>query len=259
MSRKIVHAKEIIERAVEQYENIAVGCSFGKDSVVTVHLIQQVKPDIPVFSIMTRFKPEATFVYLRKMKRLWNLRLTVYMVADEVPGALRDDTIRIELLPTEEFNQVALKTRRETGKPIYEANPDMCCQLLKVDATKAAVQHLDAWFSGLRNTEGRTRRDYQEIEKRGDLAKINPILQFTENDVLQYAHDHHIPLHPWYSKKLPDGRRYRSLGCAPCTRPIYGHQLERDGRWQNTSKCGGECGIHTKVLKQRQWPKTAWT
>ena len=249
MEKRIEHAREIIKRAVRQYEKIAVGCSFGKDSVVTVHLAQQVKPDIPVFSIMTRFKPEATFVYLRKMKRLWDLRLTVYMVADEVPEALLDDTIKIELLPADGFEQLALETQRETGKPIYEAKPDMCCQLLKVDATKAAVQNLDAWFSGLRNTEGRTRRGFEEIERRGNLTKINPILEFTEEDVLQYARDHHIPLHPWYSKQFPDGTRYRSLGCAPCTKPVYSHQLERDGRWQNTTKCGGECGIHTKALK----------
>ena len=252
MKRKIEHAQEIIAGAVQQYEKIAVACSFGKDSVVTLHLVQQIKPDIPVFSIMTRFKPEATFAYLRKMRRLWDLRLTVYMVADEAPELLRDEAIKTELLPTDEFKQFASKTWQETGKPTYVANPDKCCQLLKVDATKAAVKNLDAWFSGLRNTEGRTRKDFQEIEKRGNLVKISPILEFTEEDVLQYAHDHHIPLHPWYSKIFPDGRRYRSLGCAPCTRPVYSHQLERDGRWQNTGKCGGECGIHTKILKRSQ-------
>ena len=96
---------------------------------------------------------------------------------------------------------------------------------------------------------GRVRKDYQEVEYKGGLVKINPILTFTEVEVLQYLRDQNIPLHPWYTQEFPDGRTYRSLGCAPCTKPVYPEQLEREGRWQNTSKCGGECGIHTRVLK----------
>jgi phosphoadenosine phosphosulfate reductase len=79
--------------------------------------------------------------------------------------------------------------------------------------------------------------------------KINPILTFTEEEVLQYLRDNNIPLHPWYEMEFEDGRRYRSLGCATCTKPIYPEQLEREGRWIDTSKCGGECGIHTQQLK----------
>ena len=71
----------------------------------------------------------------------------------------------------------------------------------------------------------------------------------TVQDAIDYLRDNGIELHPWYNKEFPDGRRIRSLGCAPCTVPIYDHQQERNGRWQGTSKCGGECGIHTQVLK----------
>jgi len=134
------------------------------------------------------------------------------------------------------------------NKKIYEADPDRCCNLLKVDPAREAVKDLDAWICGLRNTEGRTRKDYQEIESRG-LVKINHILNWTEEEVWKYLEDHKIELHPWYSKVFPDGRRIRSLGCEPCTIPVYDYQEERDGRWQGTSKCGGECGIHTKTLK----------
>ena len=42
---------------------------------------------------------------------------------------------------------------------------------------------MDAWFSGLRKTEGRTRKNYEEIEKKGNLIKINPILEWTELDI----------------------------------------------------------------------------
>ena len=117
------------------------------------------------------------------------------------------------------------------------------------DSTKVAVKDLEAWVAGLRNTEGRIRENYKEVEYKGGLVKVNPILTFTEEDVLNYLHDHNIPLHPWYLKEFPDGKKYRSLGCAPCTNPIAVDVPERMGRWQETSKCGGECGIHTQVLK----------
>lgn len=246
---KVEHAKRLIEDAVKEHRRIAVACSFGKDSMVTVHLAREVDPGIPVFSIMTQYKPRETFEYLRRMNSQMNLGVTVYMVADSVPEVLQGDDLEVRLLPTQEFRRSASLTGYETGRLIYEASPDECCRLLKVEPTKEAVKSLDAWISGLRNTEGRVREDYQEVEHKGGLVKINPILTFTEEDVLGYLREQGIPLHPWYTREFPDGRKYRSLGCEPCTKPIYPDQPERHGRWQATSKCGGECGIHTQVLK----------
>jgi len=249
MKEKVAHAKKLIEDAVRKYKRTAVACSFGKDSLVTVHLAREVDSHIPVFSIMTPYKPRETFKYLKTMNRQMNLDVAVYIVSDSIPEAFQNNNLNVRLLPNEEFLQTASKIKNETGREIYDVNPDECCRLLKVKPTKIAVRDLDAWICGLRNTEGRVREDYQEVEGRGELIKINPILTFTEEEVLQYLQDHKIPLHPWYTTELLDGRKYRSLGCAPCTKPILEVQLERDGRWQNTSKCGGECGIHTQRLK----------
>ncbi len=241
MEDKIEHAKELIEKAIRNYPRVAVACSFGKDSMVAVHLAREVDPEIKIFSVMTRYKPEETFDYLRRMNQKMNLRTTVYMVADSVPEALRGDSLEVRLLPTEEFKQIASKIEPQNGEKIYEIDPDECCRLLKVEPTRVAVSGLDAWICGLRNTEGRTREDYQEIEEKGGLVKINPILTFTEAEIWRYMATRGIEPHIWY------GKGYRSLGCAPCSNP--GGELERDGRWQNTSKCGGECGIHTQRLK----------
>ena len=241
MEDKIEHAKKLIEETIRKHERVAVACSFGKDSMVTVHLAREVDPNIKIFSVMTQYKPGETFDYLRVMNKRMNLDVTVYMVADSIPEALRDNSLEIILLPPEEFHQKASQVKTETGKEIYAINPDECCRLLKVEPTKVAVSDLDAWITGLRNTEGRTRVDYQEIENKGGLIKVNPILTFTEAEIWRYIATRGIEPHPWY------GKGYRSLGCAPCSH--LGGQLERDGRWKDTSKCGGECGIHTQRLK----------
>ena len=241
MEDKVKHAKNLIEEAIKKYPRLAVACSFGKDSMVTVHLAREVDPEIKIFAVMTQYKPRETFEYLRLMNEKQHLGTTVYIVADSIPEVLRNGSLEVILLPAEEFDRKASQVVAETGKEIYETDPDECCRLLKVDPTKVAVSKLDAWITGLRSTEGRTRVDYQEVEEKGGLIKINPILTFTETDIWKYMATRGIEPHPWYRKD------YRSIGCAPCSNP--GGELERDGRWKDTSKCGGECGIHTQSLK----------
>lgn len=212
---KIERAKDLINDAVKKHgDKVAISCSFGKDSIVVLHLARQIKKDIPVFAVLTRFQPKETFTYKDQMKKFWNLNLKEYSSDIEIASDL------------------------------YKTNPDECCRLLKIEPTKEAVKNLDAWICGLRNTEGRTRKNYQAIEKKGLLYKYNPILDWTELDVWKYIALNKIPAHPWY------GLGYRSLGCAPCTKLIPDEKLEREGRWQGTSKCGGECGIHTRLLKK---------
>ncbi|MEK7503870.1 MAG: phosphoadenosine phosphosulfate reductase family protein [Patescibacteria group bacterium] len=240
---KIEHAREVIEDAIKKYPKIAVACSFGKDSMVTAHIAREVDPNIKVFAVMTQYKPQETLDYLRRMNKEMNLEVTVYMVADSAPKALRDKTIEVVLLPTAEFVQKASQVEYQTGLEMYQADPDECCRLLKVDPTKVATKNLDAWITGLRCTEGRTRTDYQEVEEKDGLIKINPILTFTEAEVWRYMSTRGIEPHPWY------GLGYRSLGCAPCSG--IGGVMERDCRWIGTSKCGGECGIHTQSLRQK--------
>ena len=79
VSRKIEHSKGIIRNAVEAYKRIAVACSFGKDSMVLVHLARQVKPDIKVFTVMTPFKPKETLKYKDRMIKRWNLNIKEYL------------------------------------------------------------------------------------------------------------------------------------------------------------------------------------
>lgn len=242
-TEKIEHSKEIIREAVSKYQKIAVACSFGKDSLATVHLAREVDPNIPVFYVTTIYKPRETLEYAVKMNQKMNLNMTAYLVAEEAPAVFREAAVRTVLLSPKVFGKTSEECQRVHQKMLYEVKPDLCCQLLKVDPTKEAVKNLDAWVSGLRRDEGYTRKDYQEVEKKGDLIKINPILEWSELDVWRYLALNHIEPNPLYKKG------YRSLGCAPCSKIISDGRPERAGRWEGTEKVGGECGIHTKALK----------
>ena len=133
----------------------------------------------------------------------------------------------------------------EIPDKLYLTAPDQCCDILKVEPTKRAIEEMkvSCWVTGLRCTEGRTRTDFKEVEERDPgLIKLNPILIWHEREVWQYLALYKVSVNPLY------GKGYRSLGCLPCTKITLGAD-ERAGRWIGTSKCGGECGIHTRPLK----------
>ena len=214
-AEKIERSLRLISEAYEQYgDRLVVANSLGKDSSVVWHLAKRVSPDIRGFIVTTRFKPDET-------KQFMNEEVARY---PELQVFKNDDPIEDEL---------------------YKTHPDLCCDQLKVEPTRQAIRDMDVecWVTGLRCTEGRTRTDFQEIEERDEgLIKLNPILIWFEREIWQYLALHSVPVNPLYLEG------YRSLGCAPCSRISTGAD-ERAGRWVGTSKCGGECGIHTRPLK----------
>jgi len=217
-AQKVERALGLIREAYEEFgDRLAVANSLGKDSVAVWHLAKQVSPNIKGFIVTTRFKPPETVQFMNEeVERCPELEIFKNEV--EIPGNL------------------------------YKTDPDRCCDLLKVEPTRQAIAEMEVecWVTGLRCTEGRTRTDYQEIEQRDEgLIKLNPILIWYEREIWQYLALNRVPVNPLYAKG------YRSLGCGPCTH-ISTARDERAGRWIGTSKCGGECGIHTRPLKAQE-------
>ena len=215
-AQKVDRSLGLIREAYEEYgDRLVVANSLGKDSCAVWHLAKQVSPDIRGFIVTTRFKPAETVAFMNRMTAEYP-ELQVFKNDEPIPANL------------------------------YATHPDQCCDLLKVKPTRQAIEEMNVacWVTGLRCTEGRTRTDFQEIEERDEgLIKLNPILVWYEREVWQYLALHQVGVNPLYA------RGYRSLGCEPCTRIVAGHD-ERAGRWIGTSKCGGECGIHTRPLKK---------
>ena len=212
---KVDRALALIREAHEEYgDRLVVANSLGKDSVVVWDLAKRVSPAIRGFVVTTRFKPQETVAFMKQTAAEYP-ELRVYSNDERMPERL------------------------------YETEPDRCCDILKVEPTRRAIREMNAacWVTGLRCTEGRTRTDFREIEERDQgLVKLNPILIWHEREVWQYLALYQVPVNPLYAQG------YRSLGCAPCSR-ITSSGDERAGRWVGTSKCGGECGIHTRPLK----------
>jgi len=213
-AEKVDRSLALIREAYEEYgDRLVVANSLGKDSCAVWHLAKRVSPEIRGFVVTTRFKPAETIAFMNE--------------------AVHDyPELRV-------FSSDA-----EIADKLYETAPDVCCDALKVEPTRQAIREMNVgcWVTGLRCTEGRTRTDFQEFEERDTgLLKLNPVLIWHEREIWQYLAIHQVPVNPLYALG------YRSLGCAPCTK-ISTSPDERGGRWLGTSKCGGECGIHTRAL-----------
>lgn len=213
-AEKVERSLSLIEQAYKKFgDALVVANSLGKDSVAVWHLAKQVSPQIRGFIITTRFKPRETKQFMKEQVAKYP-ELHVFSNDEEIQDRL------------------------------YETDPDRCCDILKVKPTRRAIKEMSVkcWVTGLRCTEGRTRTDFKEIEERDvGLIKLNPILIWYEREIWQYLAINKVDVNPLYAKG------YRSLGCWPCTKIAQGAD-ERAGRWIGTSKCGGECGIHTKPI-----------
>lgn len=221
MDEKVQQALVFIKEQLEVYpaDKIATTNSFGKDSILTQWLVNQVNPNLLVLWIKPPFLPDETVVFARQIIDEWNLNVKVLISEREKDKQFMEN--------------VVYKPR------LWKTNPELCCQIFKVEPVMRAVQELelDAWFSGMRNTESEKRGIYTRIWKQGRFTKLHPIINFTESDVWRTIAVNHLPVHPWY------GLGYRSLGCEPCSSPNTWNS-ERGGRWADTMMEGGDCGIH---------------
>ena len=105
------------------------------------------------------------------------------------------------------------------------------------EKNEEALKGLDAWISGIRRSQSKTRKDINIVEEYQGLFKINPLANVTSGDIWWYIKEHNLPRHPLFDKG------YLSIGCWPCTKPVQPGDDERSGRWAGTDKT--ECGIHT--------------
>ena len=203
----------IVARELEAGGLPCVTSSFQAECVVLVHMLQQIKPGLPVLFLDTFHHFADTYVYRDEIAKRWNLNL-VNLRADEP--------------------QVGL----------WQQSTQACCGRHKVEPLFRALQDYDVWFTGLRRDQSPSRANLQEVEPFAlptgkTLRKVSPLATWTTKEVWTYAKQHDIPLLPLYAQG------YTSIGCEPCTSLPVDPSNDRSGRW------GGEkleCGIHIQAV-----------
>lgn len=161
-SQKVENAHKLIRESIQKHPKICLGSSFGKDSMVLLHLTLSIFPNIPVFALLSNTEFPETYEFIRTVVIAYHLNYTEYSY------------------------------KQKEG--------EKCCGAPKVEAAKIALKNYDAWLSGVRKTEGITRANFHYVEDKNGLVKINPILDFTEIDIWRYLALNQIPINPIYKK-----------------------------------------------------------
>ena len=64
---------------------------------------------------------------------------------------------------------------------------------------------LDAWVTGLRRDQWASRSDIRKVEidhDHGAIVKLNPLAEWTEDEVWDYLRENDVPYHPLYDAGL---------------------------------------------------------
>jgi phosphoadenosine phosphosulfate reductase len=183
------------------HERLVLLCSFQKEESVILDELLAIAPHVRVVTIDTGVLFEQTLATWRAFEQRFGVRIEV----------------------EEAF-----------GIPPW-SGPEHCCETQKVAALERALDGTQAWVTGLRRQQGPSRAAIELVEvdeKRGQIAKYNPLALWTERDLWTRIHERDLPYHPLHDEG------YESIGCAPCTLPGSG----RAGRWAGSDKT--ECGLH---------------
>ncbi|WP_236683709.1 phosphoadenylyl-sulfate reductase [Demequina flava] len=126
------------------------------------------------------------------------------------------------------------------GKDLFRTDPNLCCQIRKVEPLKRELAKYDAWVTGVRRVDAITRSEMPVIswDAKHGLVKINPLALWDDPAVENYQAANDLPRNPL----VADG--YPSIGCAPCTRKVAPGEDPRAGRWAGQNKT--ECGLHSE-------------
>jgi phosphoadenosine phosphosulfate reductase len=212
---ELAPAEAILEWAVETFgRRFCVTSSMG-DSVLP-HLASKVAPGVDVLFLDTGYHFAETLG-------------TRDAVAATLPVNL------VTLSPT-----ISVRQQDERyGPDLWSRNPDLCCSLRKVEPLNDALVAYDAWATGLRRDETRSRVVTPVVgwDEKKQKVKVSPLARWTQADVDAYVAKHNILVNPLQY----DG--YPSIGCWPCTRRVAPGDDPRSGRWAGSGKT--ECGIHS--------------
>jgi phosphoadenosine phosphosulfate reductase len=196
--------------------NVAVVSSFGTESAVLLDLVAKADPTVPVIFVDTLKMFAETLRYRDTLiKRL---------------GFTDSRTV------TPDAQLLAAKD--ETGLR-WSYDPDGCCEIRKVAPLKRAKEGLDAWISGRKAFQSVTRQNLPRFEIEDGRLKINPLGDWTKDDLEAWFDAHDLPRHPL------EAQGYLSIGCEPCTSRVLPGEDPRAGRWRGWDKV--ECGIHSPV------------
>ncbi|MEA1987541.1 MAG: phosphoadenylyl-sulfate reductase [Candidatus Marinimicrobia bacterium] len=216
-------SKKIIKYALKKYKNeIVISSSFANEGMVIIDIASKLKIPFKVLTIDTGRLYEESYELMEIARNRYDLDLEIF-----VP-----ETQMIEKL----YRTKGIYSFRNNL-----SNRKECCHLRKVIPLKRGLRKYSTWITGMRREQSITRtgmKIFEEDKAHKGMLKINPLANWSEDEVLEYIKKHDVPFNKLYNQGFP------SIGCAPCTRSIEEGENARAGRWWWEPAEKKECGIH---------------
>jgi thioredoxin-dependent adenylylsulfate APS reductase len=217
----------LLEWALDRFSpRIGISTAFQIDGAVILDMAYRIDPAIRVFSVDTGRLPQETHDLIAILR-------------EHYPG------LNLELLQPDEEHVTRMVGVK--GLDLFRESVEnrlLCCNIRKVQPLNKHLHEYDAWITGLRRDQWATRTNIRKIEIDHDhsaIVKLNPLAEWTKDEVWEYVRENGVPYHPLYDQG------YTSIGCAPCTRAIQPGEQERAGRWWWEKNAPKECGIHCSI------------
>ena len=217
-------AEEVLRLALETFgRRAALSSSFGAEDMVLIDMLVKIDPKARIFTLDTGRLPQETYNVIDATRQKYGVTIEV-------------------LFPQPDAVQ---KMVAEHGMNLFYhsvENRKLCCGVRKMEPLRRALSGLDAWITGLRREQSVTRTAVHKIEwdEGNALVKVNPLVDWSHEDVWTYIRRHNVPYNALHD------RGYPSIGCAPCTRAVQPGEHERAGRWWWEHPETKECGLHVK-------------
>lgn len=215
--------QEVLKWALDRFgDTMSLACSFSLEDLTVFDMLTKLTDQPRTFALDTgRLNPE-TYAVWGAVEQKYGTRLEAFF----------PDSGSVEAV-----------VRTKGIDCFYESveNRRLCCHVRKVEPLNRALGELSAWITGLRREQAVTRTSLPKVEydeKHGGIVKLNPLADWTQEQIIAYADEQDIPRNALYQMG------YTSIGCAPCTRAIEPGEDERAGRWWWENPETKECGLH---------------
>lgn len=212
-----MNALQRVEWAVEYLPTeFVLSSSFGIQAALTLHMVTQIVPNIPVILTDTGYLFPETYQFIEVLTDKLNLNLQVYR-AKQSPAwqeALYGQLWTQGLYGIERYNQ-----------------------LNKVEPMERALHELQAqtWFSGLRREQSESRANLSVLGIGKGIFKVLPVIDWNNKQVYEYLTKYDLPYHPLWEQG------YLSVGDTHTTRKWEEGMNEEDTRFFGLKR---ECGLH---------------
>jgi phosphoadenosine phosphosulfate reductase len=209
-------AEDILDWALNAFgDKVAISSAFGPEGMAVIDIASRLRRNFRIFTLDTEFLfPEA------------------YNLLDRVEQKYAITIERVYSLLSPEEQE------RRHGAALWSRDPDQCCNLRKIEPLRRKLSELQAWITGIRRDQTAARTSAKKIQwdAKFGLVKVNPIVDWTSEQVWGYLRVHDVPYNPLHDSGYP------SLGCTHCTRAVRAGEDARAGRWPGFAKT--ECGLH---------------